>query len=106
MSADNKPTTNRVSSNTADPLSSSNAAPLQSDLEQIRFALEQTSESERGELTSAKDLKELMQSLDHANGVAGDVEGKLDDLLGNLDALLNSLEEQHPDGQPKQDSKS
>jgi ABC-type transporter Mla subunit MlaD len=75
-----------------------NALPtsLQQDINQIQSALDQLSNEESddtvAELTTVQDVQQLLQSLERANGVAGGVEGKLDDLLSNLDSLLNALE--------------
>ncbi|KAF8628205.1 hypothetical protein AX15_003995 [Amanita polypyramis BW_CC] len=46
------------------------------------------------------DVSELLSKLEDADGMAIDVEGKLDDILKNLDKLLQSIEEQ-PEGLAK-----
>ncbi|KAG2365465.1 hypothetical protein BDR07DRAFT_1607451 [Suillus spraguei] len=41
--------------------------------------------------TEEEDIMKILERLDSANGVAKDVEGKLDGILGTLDDLLTSL---------------
>ena len=43
------------------------------------------------------DLMEILARLESADGIATDVEGKLDQLLGTLDNLLTSLETRNED---------
>lgn len=45
-----------------------------------------------GEELSERDLARLLKELEAADGVADDVEGKLDELLKNLGGMLDGLE--------------
>jgi len=47
------------------------------------------------------DLMEILARLESADGIATDVEGKLDQLLGTLDNLLTSLETRNEDTPPE-----
>ena len=47
------------------------------------------------------DLMEILARLESADGIATDVEGKLDQLLGTLDNLLTSLEARNEDTPPE-----
>ncbi|CAE6395323.1 unnamed protein product [Rhizoctonia solani] len=52
-----------------------------------------------GEEMSERDLTNLLKQLEAAEGVADDVEGKLDGLLKNLGGMIEGLEAGKGDGQ-------
>lgn len=60
---------------------------LEADISQSSFLSQELSEAE-----SDANLADLLREMDAADGVARDVETKLDDMLENLDQLLASLE--------------
>lgn len=52
----------------------------------------EAADGEDSEELGVEDVEELIQRLEAANGIAGDVEDKLDGILAHLDGLLGSLE--------------
>ncbi|CAE6440993.1 hypothetical protein AG1IA_05643 [Rhizoctonia solani AG-1 IA] len=55
--------------------------------------------SREGEELSEQDLAKVLKQLEAAEGVADDVEGKLDEMLKNLGGMIEGLESDKKDGQ-------
>ncbi|KAF9011089.1 hypothetical protein BDQ17DRAFT_1537864 [Cyathus striatus] len=64
---------------------------LEAEITEISVRLSR--ETQVGEESADSNLQDVMEQLSKADGVAKDMENKLDGILGNLDALLASLED-------------
>ncbi|EUC67035.1 hypothetical protein RSOL_518330 [Rhizoctonia solani AG-3 Rhs1AP] len=87
MSSDSKATANVGPTTQAQEGNGNGVRALEEAISGINSVL-----AREGEELSEKDLAKVLKQLEAAEGVADDVEGKLDELLKNLGGMLEGLE--------------